>query len=118
MRSKAATSTAMAQERCPEPITVMVSEKGWIRAQKGHIAEDAELRFKEGDALHTWVHAQSTDRIVLFATNGKAYTLKADAIPRGRGDGQREGEQGVAGVHGQLAQPAGSGGRGRWRGGG
>ncbi|MBK1659059.1 DNA topoisomerase IV subunit A [Paracraurococcus ruber] len=71
-----------------EPITVILSEKGWIRAQKGHIAEDAELRFKEGDGLHTWVHAQSTDRIVIFATNGKAYTLKAEAIPRGRGDGQ------------------------------
>jgi topoisomerase-4 subunit A len=71
-----------------EPITVILSEKGWIRAQKGHIAPEAELRFKEGDQLHTWVHAQSTDRIVLFATNGRAYTLKAEAIPRGRGDGQ------------------------------
>jgi topoisomerase-4 subunit A len=71
-----------------EPITVILSEKGWIRAQKGHIPEDAELRFKEGDALFTWVHAQTTDRLVIFATNGKAYTLKAEAIPRGRGDGQ------------------------------
>ncbi|MFC7477672.1 DNA topoisomerase IV subunit A [Dankookia sp. GCM10030260] len=71
-----------------EPITVILSEKGWIRAQKGHLAPEAELRFKEGDQLHTWVHAQSTDRIVLFATNGRAYTLKAEAIPRGRGDGQ------------------------------
>jgi topoisomerase-4 subunit A len=71
-----------------EPITVILSEKGWIRAQKGHLPEDAELRFKEGDSLHALVHAQTTDRIVLLATNGKAYTLKADAIPRGRGDGQ------------------------------
>jgi topoisomerase-4 subunit A len=71
-----------------EPITIILSDKGWIRAQKGHIPEDAELRFKEGDTLHTWVHAQSTDRIVIFATNGRAYTLKAEAIPRGRGDGQ------------------------------
>ncbi len=71
-----------------EPITVILSEKGWVRAQKGHIAEDAELRFKEGDGLHTWLHAETTDRIVLFASNGKAYTLKADLIPRGRGDGQ------------------------------
>ena len=71
-----------------EPITVILSEKGWIRAQKGHLPDDAEFRFKEGDALHALVHAQTTDRIVLFATNGKAYTLKADAIPRGRGDGQ------------------------------
>ncbi len=71
-----------------EPITVILSEKGWVRAQKGHIAEDAELRFKEGDSLHTWLHAETTDRIILFASNGKAYTLKADTIPRGRGDGQ------------------------------
>jgi topoisomerase-4 subunit A len=71
-----------------EPVTVILSGKGWIRAQKGHLPEDAEHRFKEGDALHTWVHAETTDRIVLFATNGKAYTLKVDAIPRGRGDGQ------------------------------
>lgn len=71
-----------------EPITVILSEKGWIRALKGHIAEDQELRFKEGDSLQMWLHAETTDRIVLFATNGRAYTLKADAIPRGRGDGQ------------------------------
>jgi topoisomerase-4 subunit A len=71
-----------------EPITVILSEKGWIRAQKGHLPEDAELRFKEGDALHAAVHAQTTDRVVLFATSGRSYTLRADAIPRGRGDGQ------------------------------
>lgn len=71
-----------------EPITVILSEKGWIRAQKGHLPEDAELRFKEGDGLKGLIHAETTDRIVFFATNGKSYTLKADAIPRGRGDGQ------------------------------
>ena len=70
-----------------EPITVILSEKGWIRAQKGHLAADAELRFKEGDGLHLAVHAQTTDRIVLFATNGRAFTLKGEAVPRGR-DGQ------------------------------
>ncbi len=71
-----------------EPITVILSAKGWIRAQKGHLPPETEHRFKEGDSLHTWVHALTTDRIALFATNGKAYTLKADALPRGRGDGQ------------------------------
>ncbi|HWT10782.1 MAG TPA: DNA gyrase C-terminal beta-propeller domain-containing protein, partial [Roseomonas sp.] len=71
-----------------ENITVILSEKGWIRAQKGHIALDGEIRFKEGDGLLAALHAETTDRIVIFATNGKAYTLKADAIPRGRGDGQ------------------------------
>ena len=71
-----------------EPITVILSEKGWIRAVKSHLPADAELKFKEGDELHLAVHAMTTDRIVLFATNGRAYTLKADVIPRGRGDGQ------------------------------
>ncbi|WP_206933310.1 DNA topoisomerase IV subunit A [Roseococcus thiosulfatophilus] len=71
-----------------EALTIILSEKGWIRALKGHLAEDAELRFKEGDALRFRLHAQSTDRIVVFATNGKAYTLKAETLPRGRGDGQ------------------------------
>ncbi len=71
-----------------EPITVILSDKGWVRAQKGHIAADAELRFKDGDALRIWVHAETTDRIILFASNGRAYALRADAIPRGRGDGQ------------------------------
>ena len=71
-----------------EPITVILSEKGWIRAQKGHVSLDAELRFKEGDGLFIALHAETTDRLVLFATNGKAFTLKADSIPRGRGDGQ------------------------------
>lgn len=71
-----------------EPITVILSEKGWIRAQKGHVSLDGELRFKEGDSLFIALHAETTDRLVIFATNGKAFTLKADAIPRGRGDGQ------------------------------
>ncbi len=71
-----------------EPITVILSEKGWIRAQKGHVSLDSELRFKEGDSLFMVLHAETTDRLVLFATNGMAFTLKADTIPRGRGDGQ------------------------------
>jgi topoisomerase-4 subunit A len=71
-----------------EPITVILSEKGWIRAVKGHTADDAELRFKEGDRLKRLVHCQTTDRLTLFGTNGRAYTLKAADLPRGRGDGQ------------------------------
>jgi topoisomerase IV subunit A len=71
-----------------EPITVILSDKGWIRAVKGHAADDAELRFKEGDRLKCRVHCQTTDRLILFGTNGRAYTLKAADLPRGRGDGQ------------------------------
>ncbi len=71
-----------------EPITVILSEKGWLRAMKGHLGEDAELRFKEGDRLKRLLHCQTTDRVTLFGTNGRAYTLKAADLPRGRGDGQ------------------------------
>ena len=71
-----------------EPITIILSEKGWIRAQKGHLAEGAELKFKEGDRLHLLVPCQSTDRVALLGTNGRVYTIKAADIPRGRGDGQ------------------------------
>ncbi|MBS0560680.1 MAG: DNA topoisomerase IV subunit A, partial [Proteobacteria bacterium] len=71
-----------------EPITAILSEKGWIRAVKGHVAADAELRFKEGDRLKFLLPCQTTDRLCLFGTNGRAYTLKAADLPRGRGDGQ------------------------------
>ena len=71
-----------------EPLTVVLSEKGWIRALKGHLADGAELKFKDGDRLRFLVPCETTDRLCLFATNGRAYTLKPADLPRGRGDGQ------------------------------
>jgi topoisomerase-4 subunit A len=71
-----------------EPITVILSQKGWIRAQKGHLPDDAELKFKEGDRLDRLLRCESTDRLALLATNGRVYTVKASDLPRGRGDGQ------------------------------
>ena len=71
-----------------EPLTVILSQKGWIRASRGHLADAGELKFKDGDALRLLVACQSTDRLCLFATNGRAYTLRAGDLPRGRGDGQ------------------------------
>ena len=71
-----------------EPITVILSEKGWIRAVRGHLADAADLRFKEGDRVRALVPCETTDRLCLFATNGRAYTLRAADLPRGRGDGQ------------------------------
>ena len=71
-----------------EPITVILSDKGWLRAVKGHVAEGTELKFKEGDKLRLIVPCETTDRLCLFATQGRAYTLKAGDLPRGRGDGQ------------------------------
>jgi len=71
-----------------EAITVILSEKGWIRAVKGAVADADELKFKEGDRLRLLMPCQTTDRLCLLATNGKAFTLKASDLPRGRGDGQ------------------------------
>ena len=71
-----------------EPITVILTDKGWIRAVKGQVADPGELKFKEGDRLRLLVPCETTDRLCLFATNGRAYTLKAGELPRGRGDGQ------------------------------
>ena len=70
-----------------EPITVICSQKGWIRAARGHIEENGEVRYKDGDVGRFWLHAQSTDRILLFATNGRFYTLNAGKLPGGRGAG-------------------------------
>ena len=73
-----------------EPITVILSQRGWIRAMRGHVAlDDAEtLKFREGDALDTIFHAQTTDRLALFADNGRVYTLGGDKLPGGRGFGE------------------------------
>ncbi|TBA89576.1 DNA topoisomerase IV subunit A [Rhizobium ruizarguesonis] len=71
-----------------EPITVVISEKGWIRALKGHIADTATLTFKEGDGLKIAFPAQTTDKILIVTTGGKAFTLGGDKLPGGRGHGE------------------------------
>ena len=71
-----------------EPVTIVVSEKGWLRAMKGHMADFSALTFKEGDKLKLAFHAQTTDKIIVFTTGGKFYTLGADRLPGGRGHGE------------------------------
>ena len=71
-----------------EPVTIILSAKGWIRAVKGHLADAGELKFKEGDSLKLIVPCQTTDRLCLLVSNGRAFTLRASDLPRGRGDGQ------------------------------
>jgi topoisomerase-4 subunit A len=71
-----------------EPVTVVVSEKGWMRAMKGHLADFSTLTFKEGDKLKLAFHAQTTDKILVFTTGGKVYTLGVDRLPGGRGHGE------------------------------
>ncbi|MGL4313731.1 MAG: DNA topoisomerase IV subunit A, partial [Sphingomonas sp.] len=73
-----------------EPITVILSQRGWIRAMKGHIelASAEALKFKEGDGPGFAFHAQTTDKLLLAAENGRFYTLAADKLPGGRGFGE------------------------------
>ncbi|MGO4683774.1 DNA topoisomerase IV subunit A [Hyphomicrobium sp. 2TAF46] len=71
-----------------EPITVILSEKGWVRAMKGHQDDLSKLEFKQGDELKRAIKAFTTDKLVLFATNGRFFTLEAGALPGGRGHGE------------------------------
>jgi len=71
-----------------EPITVLLSEKGWIRAVRGHLADASEAKYKEGDRERFVLRCETTDRLHLFASDGRFYTLSADRLPRGRGFGE------------------------------
>jgi topoisomerase IV subunit A len=73
-----------------EPITAILSQRGWIRAMKGHLALDqvADLKWREGDGPFIHFHAQTTDRLALFASNGRVYTLAGDKLPSARGFGE------------------------------
>jgi topoisomerase-4 subunit A len=73
-----------------EPITVILSQRGWIRAMKGHVelASAETLKFKEGDGPHFAFHAQTTDKLLMIADTGRVYTLGADKLPGGRGFGE------------------------------
>ncbi|MGA6112860.1 MULTISPECIES: DNA topoisomerase IV subunit A [Agrobacterium] len=71
-----------------EPVTIVISQKGWIRALKGHMSDTSALTFKEGDGPKIAFPAQTTDKLLLLTTGGKAYTLGADKLPGGRGHGE------------------------------
>ena len=71
-----------------EPITVILSQKGWIRCLKGHTDLNEEFKFKDDDSLLKAIHAQTTDKIVLFDTSGKFFNISGSEIPSGRGFGQ------------------------------
>ncbi|MBO9712770.1 DNA topoisomerase IV subunit A [Sphingomonas sp.] len=90
-----------------EPITVILSKRGWIRAMKGHLEapQIADLKFKEGDEGYLAFPAQTTDKLLLAADNGRFYTLAADKLPGGRGFGEPvrlmvdlEGERAIVGL--------------------
>jgi len=71
-----------------EPITVICSRMGWIRAMKGQVALDSEVKFKDGDEGRFLFHAETTDRIILIGSNGRVYTLIGANLPGGRGMGE------------------------------
>ncbi len=71
-----------------EPVTIICSEKGWIRTMRGHIEDRSKLAFKKGDSARFIINAQSTDKLVLLATNGKFFTLGVATLPGGRGHGE------------------------------
>ncbi len=71
-----------------EAVTVLCSEKDWIRTAKGHNIAAAEQRYKEGDSPRFVVPAETTDRLMIFASNGRFYTLGVDRLPSGRGQGE------------------------------
>ena len=71
-----------------EPVTVICSQKGWVRAMKGHLDLSTEFKFKEGDGAKFALHAETTDKILFLAENGRFYTVAADKLPHGRGFGE------------------------------
>jgi topoisomerase-4 subunit A len=71
-----------------EPITVILSQRGWIRAARGRVEDPSELKFKEGDALGFLVPADTTDKLLIFASDGRFFTLACDKLPSARGHGE------------------------------
>jgi len=71
-----------------EPITVVCSEKGWLRAFKGHQEPNDSIKYREGDRERFWIHAETTDKLMVFATDGRFFTLDCAKLPGGRGNGE------------------------------
>ena len=71
-----------------EPVTVVCSKKGWIRAARGHLQDFGEVRYKEGDGERFVFHAETTDQLLVFGTNGRFYAVGLDKLPGGRGFGE------------------------------
>ncbi len=71
-----------------EPITVACSQKGWIRAFKGHQEPSDAIKYRDGDRARFWIHAETTDKLLMFATDGHFFTLDCTKLPSGRGNGE------------------------------
>ena len=82
---EAAIEAAMVER---EPVTVVVSDKGWIRALRGHVSDLSAIAFKADDRLKLAFFAETTSKLLVFATNGRFYTIEASKLPGGRGHGE------------------------------
>jgi topoisomerase-4 subunit A len=71
-----------------EPITIVCSEKLWLRAMKGHQEPSDAVKYREGDRERFWIHAQTTDKLMMLATDGRFFTLDCSKLPGGRGNGE------------------------------
>ncbi|MEM8771280.1 MAG: DNA topoisomerase IV subunit A [Pseudomonadota bacterium] len=71
-----------------EPVTIVISEKGWVRALKGHIEDEKSIKYKDGDKPGFILRAMTNDKLMLFSTSGKFYALDGSALPGGRGHGE------------------------------
>ncbi len=71
-----------------EPVTVVCSEKGWIRAMKGHLQDTSTITFKDGDKGKFVFHAETVNKVLLLSSSGKFFTLDANKLPGGRGHGE------------------------------
>jgi topoisomerase-4 subunit A len=84
---KAAERSQVERTVVVEPITVILSQKGWIRARTGHALDLSSLSFKDGDASLQMLECKTTDQVIVLSASGKSFTIDAAAIPSGRGDG-------------------------------
>jgi topoisomerase-4 subunit A len=71
-----------------EPVTIVCSQMGWIRAMKGHVDLSAEMKFRDGDGPRFAIHAETTDKLLILGSTGRVYTLGANGLPGGRGLGE------------------------------
>jgi topoisomerase-4 subunit A len=71
-----------------EPITIVCSQKLWLRGLKGHLEEHETVKYREGDGHRFWIHAQTTDKLMMLATDGRFFTLDCSKLPGGRGNGE------------------------------
>ena len=83
----AAERATLTQTTADEPITLILSQQGWLRARAGHGVDVAQIAFKEGDALQQVLETRTVQPVVVWDTHGRSYTLDAAEIPKGRGDG-------------------------------